>query len=212
MSFTYAATILGARKLVNDSAVPYRAIDDDMLGWTKEGVAEAVLLRPDLFAIRGAHTCVAGAEQILLQARAIYLVDVIGITGGAIVEEAHYMTLRQFRPGFRQDTAAAAENWLRHPEDVNRPQTKRFVVYPPALLGQSLDVLYSEAPDQSLVTTATMAADVMPLDDMYFNAMQTFVMHKHEALNDEAPNPQRAAVLYTQFVALMGANKVAPRE
>jgi hypothetical protein len=218
MPFFYSAVITGARKMVNDSSgASLRATDADMLEWAKEGVNESVLLRPDLFAEKGTHTCTAGAEQLLIQSRAIYLVDVFGITGGVALWECDYRSLREHRPGFRQDTAAAAQEWMRHPEDVNRKQSTRFFVYPPALAGQSLEVVWSQAPDLTGITLLNMnavvvASTLVPLSDAYCTAYQHYVAWKHESVNDEAPNIARAEAHYKQFFALMGVNQVAPRE
>lgn len=214
MSFTYADVIAGARVEVNDSASgAYRVQDADMLKFAKKAIQEAVILRPDLFATRGTTTLIAGVEQSLSAARAIYLVAIMGIVGGATVDECDYMTLIRYRPGWRQDTASAtAENWMRHPEDANRKQTKRFMVYPPSTAGQALDVLWSEYPDLSALTTATMAATNVPLDDIYSSAMQHYVAFEVESLNDESSRVERAVPHYQQFIALMGANKAtAPR-
>lgn len=213
MSFTFADAITGARVKVNDSASgTYRTQDATMLTFAKKAVFEAVVLRPDLFSTRGTTSLAAGVEQNLGATRAIYLVTIIGIVGGETVEECDYRTMAQYRPGWRQDTAGPAENWMRHPEDVNKKQSKRFMVYPPSLAGQVLEAMWSEPPDLSAVTTDTMAADIFPLDDLYSSAIQHYIAYEVESLNDESARIERAIPHYQQFVALMGANKaVAPR-
>lgn len=214
MAFTYADVITGARVEVNDSASPYRVQDDKLLAFVKKAVQEAVILRPDLFATRGTTTLIAGVEQNLQATRAIYLVAILGIQNGAYVDECDYWTLSRFRPGWRTETATnTAENWMRHPEDANRKQTKRFLVYPPSLAGQVFEALWSEAPDMMSITTGNMASNNVPLGDEYLPALQHYVAFEVESLNDENARVERAQPHYQMFAALMGANKaIAPRE
>jgi hypothetical protein len=208
MPFFYSDVITGARKLVNDTAATsYRVSDADMLTFVKEGVLELAVYRPDNFESFGTVTCAAGCLQQITSTRAITVIDVLGINGGAAIEQCDYEALRRFRPGYRTDTAGAAENWFRYPEDDVKRDKTRFGVYPPAAVGQVLDVAFAEAPDQSGVNTANMAATAVPVNDEFLTALEQFVAHKVESIDDESAHIERAQAFYNQFVSLIGASR-----
>lgn len=191
MARTYqmlVSTILSkARKLLNDanSQIEYRNTDSELIGHLNDALSMLANTKPGLFTVTADYTCVAGYKQVIEFARAIQLLEVVGIP------ECERSSLSQYSPGWMSGAGSAnIVNWLRSPAEP-----LRFDVYPPALAGTVLPVLYSQAPAPLANTTETIL-----LSENYEPALIDFIVGRAEMKDDEHVNSTRAAQMMTRFL------------
>lgn len=190
MARTYqmlVSTVLNkARKLLNDanSLIEYRNTDSELIGHLNDALSMLANVKPGLFAVTADYTCVAGYKQVIEFARAIQLLEVVGIP------ECERTSLAQFSPGWMSGSSGPTLNWIRSPAEP-----LRFDVYPPAAVDAVLPVLYSQSPAPLAATT-----DVIQLSENYEPALVDFIVGRAEMKDDEHVNSTRAAQMMTRFL------------
>lgn len=183
-----------ARVPLND-ADKERYPDAKLLGYAKDGLREAAVLRPDLFAATGQVNCVAGVEQQIPEG-GWFIITVLTNSVGEDVLEADYQTYRAFNPGWRTDDAGPADIWMRYDE---KGPNNRFFVYPPAVMGAQIDVEYVVCNVAELELD-----DDVPLDEPYLPGLQDYVTGRAEEVDDQHTVSQRQAQLIQAFAARLG--------
>lgn len=190
MARSYQMTVGGvigkARLLLNDanSTLGYRNGDAELIGYLNDAINLMVGVKPGLFAVTTNLTCVAGYMQKVEFARAVQILEVVGIP------ECERATLTQFAPNWMGATAGATVNWMRSPAEP-----LRFDVYPPAVADAALPVLYVESP-QPLASIG----DAIKLSENYEPALIDFVVGRAEMKDDEHVNSTRAAQMMNRFL------------
>jgi hypothetical protein len=152
----------------------------------------------------------AGARQ-LLPAAAAQLIEVIGNTTGPAVRQTGRRAMDAQLPGWqRMAGTLEVKQWMFDERDETA-----FYVFPPALLGASLDVTYSAYPapiseayaDSATVLTVTGNMD---LPDKYANALREYVLYRAYAKDGEHPaNAGRSDRHYAAFAAALGGSAAA---
>lgn len=185
--------IAQARTILSDTDTDLqRYSPDDLLGYVNDGLKEMVTIRPELFSTIGDYTCVAGqCEQSLRIEDAATLIEVLCIHGSTALTPFDLPVMDAFNPGWRADTAGAAQQWARFSNDP-----LRFYVYPKAPTGQVLDVRYIRLP-------AIYGADevITEVPEIYAPALADYVIYRAESRDDEHVNSNRAAQFFQSFVA-----------
>lgn len=182
-----------ARVPLNDASKE-RYSDESLLAHLKDGLREAAVIRPDLFATRGTVTCIAGPEQRVPDG-AWFLVDILHNHLNEECYQADYESFRAFVPGWRSATPAAPTTWMRYP--VKGPDN-RFLVHPPARAGDTLEAIYAVCDVDDLDFD-----DDIPLDVVYHPALQFYITARAEAVDDQHTVTQRAAALRNDFAAML---------
>lgn len=195
---TFQDIVDAARIPLNDAA-KVRYSDAELLGYAKDGLKEAAVIRPDLFYETGQITCIAGVEQ-RVPSGARYLVQVLSNANGAEVHEADYGTFRGFNPTWRSDTPAPPEIWMRYPTDA--APDERFMVHPPARANDQLEAMWVQCDVDAL----TIDDDVL-IDASYHPALQYYVTARAEMTEDQHTVTQRAAQLAAMFSTMLGVGK-----
>lgn len=183
-----------ARVPLNDAAAE-RYTDAELLGYAKDGIREAAILRPDLFSIVGQVNCIAGVDQSL-PAGGWLIVDVIANHLGDEVLEADYTTFRGFNPGWRNDPPGAPQSWMRYPD---KGPNKRFMVHPPARVGDQLDVIFVQLDVNDLELTSPI-----PVDEPYWPALEFYVGARAEAKDDQHSLAGHGDKLRAQYATMLG--------
>lgn len=192
-----------ARYITNDTGAVtgvLRQLDAELVAYVNEGIKEVATLRPDLFITVGDLTCATDkAEQGITFLDAAKLLDVLCIHGGAAITPIDRATLDQFSPGWRTDPPGPAEHWMPIEGDP-----LRFLLYPPAPMGQTVDVKYVRNP-------GTYALDdlIPDLPASYAPALADYVVYRAEMKDDEHVIGQRAAAHYTAFKTKIGVTDAA---
>lgn len=182
-----------ARYIFNDTdSVLYRQSNTELLGYVNDGMQAVSALRPDWFTSIGDLACTAATvEQSVTFVGAQSLVGVLSIHGGAALTPFDMMTMNAFNPNWRTDTAAAATQWSRMPNDP-----LRFFIYPQAPASQTLDVVYTAIP-----TVLALTDSIVEIPSGYEGAMVDYVVARVEQKDDEHVLSGRAAASYAAFVS-----------
>lgn len=183
-----------ARDPLNDTdGAAYRQSDAELLRAVNAGIKEVAIILPGLFSTVGDMTCVAGAEQAVTFTDVQTLQNVLCIHGGNALTQFDRASLDAFKPAWRTDTPAAAQQWSPIEGDP-----LRFLVYPPAVLGQVLDVQFVRIPTEYALTDT-----ITELPATLESALAKYVVYWAESKDDEHVNSGRAVANYQSFVALI---------
>lgn len=165
-----ANVISKARFILQDRTAAYRNPDDELIGWINDAINAVLGLFPALFAASLTHSCVAGHRQTVVNARAVSLIDVVGVPA------CDPAALTDFLPGWQTAPQGATVNWMRV---ANDPLS--FECYPPAPAGQALPILAVVSPDPLEDPT-----DVIPLPEAYEPALVDYIVAMVQMKDDEA--------------------------
>lgn len=193
MSFTVADIITEVREQVLDTLAPVRYSDDLLVRKVNQVLRRVSILRPDLFATHAAVTCVAGVLQSC-PADSIRLMDVVSNEEGRSPKEISQDTLDLMFPSWGVGAAGLTENWMRYQRDPNR-----FYVYPPAVAGDTLNVVYARSP-----STLTKP-DTVPLTDAYMPCMIDGTCWLVESMDAEYAESGRARLFEKAFTDALTA-------
>jgi hypothetical protein len=178
---------------------------------------EIVLYRPDAMVTNATLALVAGAKQSL-PANGTKLIDIPRNTGGGAIRLTNREILDAQTPGWY--LIPGVQKPVHYTYDIRDP--KVFYVYQPALLGASLEIVYSANPtDITEVTEGAQVEDMPVVDvgsggtfsvkalisvpDIYANAMVDFALFKIYLKDAEyAGNAARAQNHYTLFGNALG--------
>jgi len=138
---TPADIISEVRKLVNDSRVPVRYTDVDLLGFVNQTLRRMVMYRPDLFIVVQDIPTVAGSSIQTVPAGGVRLVEIYNVKGGNILTEVNKDSLDQTLPSWRSSPSGQPVNYMRHVRSPNM-----FFLYPPPESGVVLVGEYVATP------------------------------------------------------------------
>lgn len=188
---------------VNDTDIPYRYSDTDLVGYLDQLLKLILQLRPDLFATVSSFTCAGGVLQVL-PSDGYRLMEVLGVQGGNALPEVNREALDLALPSWRNAIPGTAVNWMRHPRE-----STRFFVYPPAPVSpaQILDVEYVRIP--ATYTGATTTTPISELSDAYLQTLVSGVIWLVESIDDEHVNSGRAQQFMQQFMQGLGQGQQA---
>jgi len=190
MSLTLAVPIATARGILNDpDAVRFSAVD--LLSYANDALDQLVTLAPQLFLTEGEVTCVAGKTmQTLDFAGTQALVSVRRVKNGKAITPADRATLDAFLPTWHTVASAAAIHW-----SLVEGDPRRFLIYPPAPVGQVLDVTFIRIPEEYGVGIDT------GIPNTYSDAVADYIVYRAESRDDEHVNTGRAAQFLASFVS-----------
>lgn len=176
------------RTTINDTREEYRNSNEEVFDWITDCINTILNRAPAYFSRSGSLPLVAGVEQSVSGlTRAIAFVAVEGFP------QADLSTLDSFRPGWRNGTAGALQNWA-----PGNTGPASFVIYPPAAGGESLPVVYIEEP-----VPVTSLTQEINLPDWLMAPIVQFCVGMVEAKDDEHVNSNRAAQAKAEFLALI---------
>lgn len=166
----------------------------ELIGWLNDAAAETVIRRPSARAITEQVELVAGVLQHL-PAEGIQLMDIPATSDGRPVRRIDRQLLDDTAPGWR----LLRPGRTRHYTYDGRTSTT-FYVYPPAVAGAKVEMLYSAAPPRVVADT-----DILDLDRVYVSALISFVLYRALAKDSEYANGQLAVAHYSAFNDALGA-------
>lgn len=198
MSFTPADIIGDARHILNDTdTVSPRQADSELLIWVNDGIREIAMHKPMEFAAVTTVACVAGkCEQTLSFTDSIQLIEVLRVTGGNSLTPFDRQTMDQFRPGWRSDSAGAAQQW-----SVLKDESLAFLIYPPAPNLQSVDVRHVRNP-----ATLALTDPITVLPSAYKAALIDYVVYRAELKDDENVVTARSTAMFQAFLTKIGVS------
>ena len=185
----------------------------ELQGWLNDSYRETVNLRPDANTATGEFTCAAGARQIVTTtfSSALRVIEVVRNTAttsakGAVRLVNRRMLDDQRRNWYAETPTVDIQHYMYDPR-----LPKEFLVYPPASTAARLEVVYSSVPLAHMLTEAQLinpaTADVIRIDDSYFNALLDYVLYRAYSKDAEyTANAQRAVAHYQAFQNALGVS------
>lgn len=199
MSFTVAEILTETRELLLDSLSPYRYSDEFIIRKVNQVLRRMAVMRPDLFVVHTTIACVSGTLQAA-PTDSVRMLDVIANADGDAVKEINQDTLDMMYPDWSSSAPATTINWMRYPRDPNR-----FYVYPPALGGEDLQIVYARSP------AAVDANSTVSLPDAYAPTVLDGTCWLMEAIDAEHVESGRAKAFKDAFEASLTAGLTVRR-
>ena len=200
-TLTGQAIVDRQRDLVQDvDAVRWQ--NTEVLRWLNDGVREVCLKKPSAYTRHGSLTLDPGAKQSISALPGAWaIVDVpynlVSGSPGRTIRKAAIADLDTIDPTWRTSEGDTVKHWV---ADVE-PHT--FFVYPAKqkTTTRTVEVVVAQTP-----VDATTLATVIPIDDIYANALGyylAFRLYSKDA--DSTASTSAAAAYYTLFTNSLGA-------
>lgn len=204
MGTILASAILSKAAIILQDTANVRWPMSEMLGWLNDGQREVCILRPELSVTLGNITLVAGTKQTLPTAglalmRVIRNMGVGGSTPGYVLRPVPFEFLDAQVPDWHTQTQVTA---LKHyVYDSRVPKT--FYVYPPSVVNNQIEAVYSVAP-----TDVASTSTAITLDDIFATPLLDYVLYRGYSKDIEvAGNMERAAAHHGNFTGAVTATK-----
>lgn len=188
-----------ARRLLQDISAPQRYSDAVLLGFANQTLKRMSVLRPDLFAYIGEIACTAGAVIQSPPTDSVRVIEIFQVKDGSGVTEVDRNSLNETYPGWMNDTAGPAVNWMRHVRNPNK-----FFIYPKAPVGQVLIGEYAQTPPNY-----TGSETVALLPDAFFPVVVDGTVFLAESVDNEHVNSNRAQLFQQSFTQALGVSAQA---
>lgn len=203
---------LTAQSIIQRVAVTLN--DQESVRWTvpelcryfNDGQRDILVQRPDSRNLRVMHALTAGSRQTL-PADGEKLIDINANSTGSrrSVTLIDRRLLDSQLPNWRSSTGSLEVYHYMY--DWREPRT--FEVYPPALLGASVDLEYSARPTDIPVpaegTTFTAVTGTLDFPDLFGNAMANYILARcHSKDAAFAGGAQMAAAFYAAYINDLG--------
>lgn len=198
-----AQQVIDKAQIVLQDTTAVRWPEVELLGWLNDAQRAICSVLPELNAVTANITLVVGTRQAL-PTGGITLLKIVrnmgvgGSTVGTALRKVPQELLDSQVPDWHTQTAATA---LRHyVYDQRAP--KVFYVYPPSVVSNTVEALYTAAPTDIALGT------VITLDDVYANPLMDYVLYRAYSKDLEmAGNDSRAKDAMGAFVAFLTAKK-----
>lgn len=188
-----------ARRLIQDISAPQRYSDAVLLGFANQTLKRMSVLRPDLFAYIGEIPTTTGTVIQSPPTDSIRIIEIFQVKDGSGVTEVDRNSLDQTYPGWMNDAAGAAVNWMRHVRNPNK-----FFIYPKAPAGQVLIGEYAQTPPNY---TGTQTVELLP--DAFFPVVVDGTVFLAESVDNEHVNSNRAQLFQQSFTQALGVSAQA---
>lgn len=202
MTTTAQSIIQDAQEQLQD-VVGTRWPATELVRYLNAGQREAAILRPDMFTATAALALVAGPRQSV-PAACYKLIEIPRNTAGIPVRQVERNQIDNVEPGWYTKTGSlTVKNFMHDPREPNT-----FWVYPPALLGASLDITYSTLPADvaapSGAAFGTVAGNINCPDWMASALMHFCLFRAHSKDAEAGGGAELAAAHYENFKQLLG--------
>jgi hypothetical protein len=200
MALTVSNVLTRAQDVIQDTT-NVRWPQAELLRWLNDCRRDIAIVRPDLYATTQTVTLVTGTKQTLPAAGTRFLdavrnVDAVTNDPEGAVRIVEREVLDAQRPDWHTETPTSA---LKHfMFDERNPRV--FYVYPPAVSGHKLDIVYSVTP-----TEITDVNTELTNEDIYTGAIVDYLCYRAFSKDAEyAGNAGRAASHYQAFATALG--------
>jgi len=193
---TPADIIAEARRLLQDTRVPFRYTEAELLSYVNQTLRRVLTVRPDLFIDTVTVPLTAGTVLQSLPADAHRLVDVYYVEGYNSVNEVERPILERAYPQWVSDPAGVPYNFVRHARNPTK-----FFVYPRPVENLNLVVDYAVAPPTYDVDDTITAPT-----DGYMSAVVDGVVFLASSIDDEHVLSGRAKLFLDSFMQTLGAD------
>lgn len=183
------------RVLISDdnSLMPERFSDADLLGFVNQAIKRTAMVRPDLFITDTNITPTAGQVEQELSATITRIMEIHRVVGGGAIGEVDKETMDRSAPDWTTETPGPPVNWMRHPRNP-----RRYFLYPAPATGTQLSVEYIEVPSDYVLS------DTIALPDSYKGAIVDCTVYLAEVVDNEHVETQRAKAFLDSYLQALG--------
>lgn len=191
------------RDLIQDVS-KVRWSDTELTNYLNDGRRDLAVARPDLFSETVDLTLVVGTKQAVPSDGTRFVDAIRNVSDAGAIG-------RSVRIIEREVLDAQAPDWHAEPTarvikhfmyDEREPKT--FYVYPPAIAGNKLTIVYTKAPVD--ITSGDLdSALVLSKEDIFASALVDYIVYRCLSKDAEfAANAQRAVMHYQAFANVVG--------
>jgi len=183
------------RVLISDdnSLMPERFSDADLLGFVNQAINRTAMVRPDLFITDTNITPTAGQVEQELSSTITRIMEVHRVVGGGAIGEVDKETMDRSAPDWTTEASGTPVNWMRHPRNP-----RRYFLYPAPATGTQLSVEYIEVPSDYVLS------DTIALPDSYKGAIVDCTVYLAEVVDNEHVETQRAKAFLDSYLQALG--------
>lgn len=184
-----------AQIVLNDNDPAYvRWGKAELFAWLNDAASEVVIRRPSAGAVYADVPLVAGIRQAI-PADGIELLDITRNVAGKPVRRTDKQLLDDQYPSWMTSKAGVTKHYT-----FDERTRTTFYVYPPAVAGAQVEVLYSAPPP--LVADED---DMLQMDRAYIGPLVSYILYRALSKDSEYANVQIAAAHYQAFDAAFAA-------
>lgn len=186
-----------ARVLINDdnSLMPERFSDAELLGFVNQAIKRMCVVRPDLFIVSEDVTPIAGYAEQNFPASVTRIMEIQRVVNGDAIGEVDKDTMDRSYPSWVIATAGTPVNWMRHPRNP-----RKYFLYPPPTADIRINAEYIEVPDDYALS------DTIALPDSYKTAVIDLVVFLAEVVDNENVETARAKNFLESAMQALGAD------
>lgn len=203
MAQTPSELLIRAADILQDQT-NVRWTQAELLRYLNDGRRELAIHRPDIYSSTAVLTLALGSKQSIPADGNRFLDAVRNVAANDAIGRAVRIVEREIldaqKPDWHTETASTT---LKHfMFDERSPKT--FYVYPPAVAGHKLEIVYSKSPveitEQQLSSTT-----VLENEDIYAGVLLDYILYRAFSKDAEyAGNIQRATIHYQMFANSLG--------
>ena len=208
MAVTTVGTVIRNAKLVLQEVTDAgtRWTNEELLGWLNEAYQAIVQIKPDASAINKSVDLVAGTRQEI-PGDGMRLIDVVRNTATASQKMGIMVTTRRSldttRRSWHGDTPSIdIEQYMFDDQDPTR-----FYVYPPAVVGAEVELIYSSTPSPHDITQGLdgLKNEAIRLNDSYAPVITDYILYRAYSKDAEhAANLNRAQMHMQAYMGALG--------
>lgn len=187
----------------------------EIQNWLNDAYKEIVIHRPDANTASATVSLAAGARQKAQDTASINLpnllriIDVVRNTHAQSDMRAIRRTDRRILDDQRPQWYSETQNYTIQHYVFDDRLPHEFLVYPPAVAGTTVEMVYSSVPTPHTLTETQLSntgtAETIKLDDVYANTMLDYILYRAYSKDAEyAANGARAQAHFQAFATALG--------
>ena len=185
--------ILGKVSTVLNDSDFVRWTETELIGWINDAAVEVVIRRPHANTVIKALTLVDGPLQTI-PSDGIQFIEVGSTAEGYVVGRIDRKLLDYQMPGWRIAKPGRTKHYM-----FENKSPLLFAVYPPAIAGAVLGIVYSARPE-----IVSRPEDSVALGYEYLSPIVSFVLYRALSKDSEFASGQLAVAHYQAFSEAMG--------
>lgn len=200
MATTKAVDLINRVAVTLQDPTYVRWPQQELLNYLNDAQRQVVLFRPDAKAVNAAFSCTNTAKQTI-PAAGLRLISVLRNANGRAITKVDRAVLDVQLPTWYEQAVDAdgVKHYLYDPADP-----KTFYVFPKPAAAHSIEIVYSTAPTDIVVSNFSTDTQVIGIDDIYANAMMDYMLYRAYQKDSEFANLNRAGVYFQSFAQALG--------
>jgi len=208
MAVTTVGTVIRNAKLVLQevTAAGTRWTNEELIGWLNEAYQAIVQIKPDASAINTSVDLVAGTRQEI-PSDGMRLIDIVRNTAAGSTKMGIMITTRRSLDTTRRSWHGDAPSIDIEQYMFDDQDPTRFYVYPPAVVGAEVELIYSSSPSPHDISQGLdgLKDEAIRLNDSYAPVITDYILYRAYSKDAEhAANLNRAQMHMQAYMGSLG--------